>query len=122
MAQNLATSVLIWLIGFVVGTVAISVGARVVVDRDTGFTRAGVAALVGAGLWAITSYYVGGVPLLGPLVMLLVWVGSINWTYPGGWGTAAGIGVVAWAFALVVMAGLGSFGVVAPDALGIPGV
>lgn len=122
MVQDVATSVVIWIIGFLVGTVAISLGAQLVVDRDTGFTRAAVAALVGAGLWALTSYFVGGIPLLGPVLMLLVWIGSINWTYPGGWGTATGIGVVAWIAAVVLMAGLGALGIVTPDALGIPGV
>jgi hypothetical protein len=45
----------------------------------------------------------------------------INWQYPGGWGTAIGIGVVAWIVAVAILFGLSAIGIVTPEALGVPG-
>jgi hypothetical protein len=122
MVQDTVTAVLVWFVGLLVGAVAISIGARLFVDRDTGLGRALFTAIVGAGAWALASFFFGGIPLVGPLLMLIVWVGVINIAYPGGWLTATGIGVAAWVVAVAVIALLGSLGVVTPDALGIPGI
>lgn len=122
MVESIVSSALIWFVGLLVGAVSISTGARLLVDRDTGFRRAVLTALVGATVWALVSYFVAGIPLIGPVLMLIVWVGVINWIYPGGWETATGIGLVAWVVAVVILFALGTLGVVTPDALGIPGV
>jgi len=61
-------------------------------------------------------------PLLGILLMLIVWVGVINWRYPGGWGSAVAIGFVAWIVAVGIVYLFAVVGLVTPDVLGIPGV
>src|SRR6056297_3378489 len=83
--ESIGSGVLVFLVSFLVGTVAITLGAQVLVDRDTGFGRAAVTALVGALVYALVGVFLGWIPLLGPIVMLLAWVGVINWQYPGGW-------------------------------------
>lgn len=113
--------VIVFLISFVVGVVGIYVGAQLVIDRDVGWTRAGIAALVGALAWAVVMAFVGWIPLLGPLLALLAWVGIINWSYPGGWGTAAAIGVLAWLVASVIIYFLSGLIGIGLGAFGIPG-
>lgn len=122
MVESAISSILIWFVGLLIGAVGISAGAKLLLDRDTGFRRAILTALVGATVWALLSYFVTGIPLIGPILMLIIWVGVINWIYPGGWGTAAGIGLVAWLVAVLILYALSTLGVVTPDALGIPGV
>jgi len=73
-----------------------------------------VTALLGAIGWAVTSW----IPLIGPIIALVVWIGIIRWRYPGGWAKAAVIGLVAWVSALLVLLllnalfslGIGAFG------------
>ncbi|MFC6826535.1 hypothetical protein [Halopelagius fulvigenes] len=122
MVQSIVASALIWFVGLLVGAVGIAAGAKLLVDRDTGFRRAILTALVGATVWALVSYFLGGIPLVGPILMLIIWVGVINWIYPGGWGIAAGIGLIAWLVAVGILFALGTLGIVTPDALGIPGI
>ena len=122
MAATAADSIIVFVISLLVGSIAILAGARLIVDEDAGWPRAVVAALVGAVVWGVLSYFVGWIPILGPLALLLAWVATINWSYPGGWGSAAAIGVVAWVVAAAILVGLGLLGVVTPDALGLPGI
>jgi len=119
--EYVLSAVLIFLVSLLVGTVAIRLGAQVLIDRDTGYRRALLTALVGAVVYTLVGYFLGWIPVLGPLLMLVAWVGVINWRYPGGWGTAAGIGVVAWIVAVLILFGLSQVGVVTPDAMGVPG-
>ncbi|WP_135828582.1 hypothetical protein [Halorussus halobius] len=123
------------LIGFVVslliGAFGIYVGARVIVDRDD-YEYAVLTALVGAFVWwVITGVFglVTWIPLLGDLasvlaslLALLAWVYVINARYPGGWGKAIGIGVVAWLAVWVVLVVLESFELIEASAIGIPGL
>jgi hypothetical protein len=120
--ESIASAVLVFLVSLVVGVVAINVGARLLIDSDTGFRRATATALIGALVYTLIGFFLGWIPLLGPALMLLAWVGVINWQYPGGWGTAIGIGLVAWLTAVLILLGLAQLGVVTPDALGIPAV
>lgn len=77
-----------------------------------------VALLVGAIGWALLSW----IPLIGTLLALVVWVGVINWRYPGGWTRAAIIGFVAWLSALVVLFVLNAVFGLGIGAFGVPGV
>jgi hypothetical protein len=113
--------VVVFLISVVVGVVGIYAGAQLVIDRDVGWTRAAIAAVVGALAWAVTIAFVGWIPLLGPLLALVVWVGIINWSYPGGWGTAAAIGIIAWLVASVLVYFVSGFIGIGLGAFGIPG-
>jgi len=119
--EAVVSGVLVFLVSFLVGTVAIALGAQVLVDRDTGFRRAAVTALIGALVYALVGVFLGWIPLLGPVLMLVAWVAVINWQYPGGWGTALGIAFLAWLVAVLILYGLALLGI-ATDAFGIPGV
>jgi hypothetical protein len=118
----LLDSVVIFLISLILGTVGIYAGVRLVADRDVGFVNPAITALIGALVWGLASFFLGWVPLLGPLLMFVIWVGVINWRYPGGWVTAAGIGLVAVIVIYVVVYALATVGIVTPDALGVPGI
>jgi len=106
-----------FLVALLVGGLAIFVSARVVVDVDD-YSHALVTALLGAIAWALTSW----VPLLGPILALIAWIWVINWRYPGGWGTAAVIGLVAWLAALVILFVLNAVFRLGVGAFGVPGV
>ncbi|MFD1565116.1 hypothetical protein ACFR99_16380 [Haloarchaeobius amylolyticus] len=106
-----------FLVALLVGGLAIFVSARVVVDVDD-YSHALVTALLGAIAWALTSW----VPLLGPILALIAWIWVINWRYPGGWGTAAAIGLVAWLAALVILFVLNAVFRLGVGAFGVPGV
>jgi hypothetical protein len=99
-----------------VGGVAIHVAANHVADvYDYG--DAVLTALLGAIVWALLD----GVPLVGPVLALVAWVGVIKWRYPVGWTRAGVIGIAAWAIATVVLAALALIGVGSLDAVGVPG-
>jgi hypothetical protein len=103
-----------FVIALLIGGLAISLSARVIVDVDD-YSHAVITAVLGAIGWGLTSW----VPLLGPLIALVVWVGVINWRYPGGWTRAAAIGFIAWLAASVILfvtnslfrLGIGAFGI-----------
>lgn len=118
--ESVIGAVFAFLVSLLIGTLAINAGARVFVDSDAGYRRAALTALVGAVAWAVVAFFAGWIPLLGPLLALVAWVGIINWRYQGGWATAAGIGGVAWVVALGLLYLLSALGVVGLDALGIP--
>lgn len=115
-------TVLVFVLSLLIGTISILAGARLLLDSDAGFGNAALTATIGALAWALTSYFVGWIPLIGVVLMLLVWVAVINWRYPGGWGTAAAIGFVAWLVAIGIVYALAMVGIITPDALGVPGV
>ena len=92
------------------------VSARIVADVDD-YGHAVVTALVGAVAWALTAW----IPLVGPLIALVVWVGVINWRYPGGWVKAAVIGLGAWISALVILLVVNSVLGLGIGAFGVPG-
>lgn len=119
--EAVASAVFVFLISLIVGTVAIHLGARLLIDRDTGFRRAVITAVVGAIVYTIVGFFLGWIPFLGPLLMLVAWIGVINWMYPGGWVTATGIGFVAWIIAVLILFALAQLNVVTPEALGVPG-
>jgi hypothetical protein len=98
MAQHVIGSLAAFLIALLVGGLAIYISASIVVGSDD-YGHAVITALLGAIGWALTAW----IPLVGLLVALVVWIGVINWRYPGGWGDAALIGLIAWLAALVIL-------------------
>jgi len=107
-------SIFAFVIALLIGGLAIYLSARVLIDVDD-YSHAVVTAVLGAVGWALTSW----IPLIGPVIALVVWVGVINWRYPGGWTKAAIIGAGAWISALLILfvvntvlgLGIGAFGV-----------
>jgi len=98
----LLDSIVLFVVSLLVGALGIYVGARVVSDVDD-YSHAIVTALVGAIVWTVVATLVGWIPLLGPLLALLAYVGVINYQYPGGWGNAIVIALIAWIAAVIVV-------------------
>lgn len=116
----LVDSLVVFVVSLLIGAAGIYLGARVIVDADD-YTYAIVTALIGAAVWVIVAALVGWIPFLGPLLALIAYVAVINWRYPGDWGAAAGIALVAWIASLVILYVLALLNVFAFDALGVPG-
>ncbi|WP_193309503.1 hypothetical protein [Halorubrum halophilum] len=117
MAIPFVGSIVSFVVALLVGGLAIYLSARVVVDVDD-YGHAVVTALLGALGWALTSW----IPLIGSLVALVVWVGVINWRYPGGWVKAGIIGLGAWVAALVVLFVVNAVFGLGVGAFGVPGI
>lgn len=115
-------AILVGVVNLLVGTLAIWAGARLFIDESASIGRAAVVALVGALAWGLVSFFLGWLPVVGPLLALVAWVGVINLAYPGGWATATAVGVTAWLVAAAVLWALASFGIVTYGALGVPGM
>lgn len=119
--MGLVDSVVVFVVGLLVGGVGIHVGAAVLADaRDYG--HAVVTAAIGALVWAVASALVGGIPLVGPALTLLAYLAVIKWRYRTGWLAAAGIALVAWVAAVLVLAVLAVAGATEFSATGIPRV
>lgn len=110
-------SVVAFVVALLIGGLAIHTSARFLTDVDD-YSHAVFTALVGAVGWALTAW----IPLIGPILALIVWVGVIKLRYPGGWGTAALIGLVAWVAALVILFIVNTLFALNIGAFGIPGV
>jgi hypothetical protein len=117
MAIPFIGSIVAFLVALLVGGLAIYISASIIVDVQD-YSHAVVTALVGAIGWALFSW----IPLIGTLLALVVWVGVVNWRYPGGWKNAALVGVVAWLAALVILLIVNSVFRLGIGAFGVPGV
>jgi len=106
-----------FIVALLVGGCAIYASARLVADVDD-YGRAVVTAVFGAVGWALVSW----LPLVGPVVALVVWIGVLQWRYPGGWLTAVTIGFIAWIAALLILVAVNTAFGVGIDAVGVPGV
>jgi hypothetical protein len=115
-------AVITFLIALLVGGLAIYLSALFIVGVSD-YSHAVFTALIGAFAWAITAWLVpAGIPLIGTLLPLVVWVGVINWRYPGGWVKAALVGLGAWIAALLILMVANSVFQLGIGAFGIPGV
>lgn len=112
-------TVLVFLVSLLIGGLGIHLGALVIAgSRDYG--HAVVTAGIGALVWAVVTAVASGT--VGSLLALLAYLLVVKWRYRTGWIAAAGIAVVAWLVALVVLETLASLGYVEFSALGVPGV
>lgn len=109
-------SVVAFVVALLVGGLAIYLSASIVIDTQD-YSHAVITALIGAIAWGLTAW----IPLIGPILALVVWVGVINWRYPGGWVDAAIIGFVAWLAALVLLFALNTVLGLGVGAFGVPG-
>lgn len=114
-------SILTFLASLAAGTLGIYIGASIILGTAN-LTTALTAALIGAIVWGIASFFLGWIPLLGSFFTLIAWLGAIKWIYPGGWITASQIAVFAWLSALLMIS-IASFTGLAEDAdaIGVPG-
>lgn len=110
-------SIVAFVVALLVGGLAIYIAANLIVDVSN-YSHAVITALIGAIAWAIVAW----IPLIGPLIALVVWIGVIHWRYPGGWVQAALIGGIAWIAALVILFVLDAALGLGVRAFGIPGV
>ncbi|MDG5761859.1 hypothetical protein QA600_21285 [Natronococcus sp. A-GB1] len=113
-------SLVVFVVSLLIGAFGIFVGARIVVDTED-YTYALITALIGAIVWAVVGFFLGWIPLLGPLLVFVAYLAVINARYPGGWIEAIVITVVAWLSVLVVLYVLAVIGVTGFEAAGVPG-
>ncbi len=117
----LIDSIIVFVVSLLIGALGIYVGASLIVDAQD-YTYAVVTALLGAVVWGIVGFFFGWIPLLGPILVLLAYLAVINYRYPGGWVQALGITLVAWVSVLIVLYVLAIVGIMAFEAVGVPGV
>lgn len=113
-------SVIVFVVSLLIGAIGIYAGARVVAGVDS-YPYAIITALIGAIVWGVSGFLFGWIPLLGPILVFIAYLWVINWRYPGGWGDALFIALIAWIVVLAVLYVLALGGVVGFDAAGVPG-
>lgn len=109
--------IITFVVALLVGGLGIHLGAKVLTDVDD-FGHAVGTAFFGAIVLALTSW----IPVVGLLLALILWVGVINWRYPGGWVQAALLGFVSWLAAAIILGILNGLLRLGLGAFGIPGV
>ena len=113
-------SVIVFIVSLLIGAIGIYAGARVVAGVDS-YLYAIITALIGAIVWRVSGFLFGWIPLLGLILVFIAYLWVINWRYPGGWGDALFIALIAWIVVLAVLYVLALGGVVGFDAAGVPG-
>ncbi|ADD06553.1 uncharacterized protein Nmag_3001 [Natrialba magadii ATCC 43099] len=113
-------SLIVFAVSLLIGALGIFLGARLVVDTED-YTYAFITALIGAVVWALVGFFLGWIPLLGPLLVFVAYLAVINARYPGGWVDAVAITIVAWISVLIVLYVLAFLGVTGFEAAGVPG-
>lgn len=113
-------SVISFLVSLLAGAASIYLGALVVFGVAD-FTTAILAALIGAVVWGIVSFFIGWIPLLGSIVTFIVWLGVINWFYPGGWWEAAQVAALAWLASTIIVYVIRAISDIDSTAKGVPG-
>jgi len=119
--MGLIVAVVTFVLGSIVGGFGIYVGGQLVVGSGE-FEHAFWTAIIGAVVWTLADVFVGGIPLVGPVLTFLAYLAVIKSRYDAGWVESGAIALVAWVAVLVVAAiatvtGLGFFNVI-----GVPGV
>lgn len=115
--MSLVGSLIAFLVGLLVGGLAIFVAAAVVTGtRD--YSHAVFTALVGAFVWGLSELFLSWVPVVGDFIPLLAWIWVIRSRYGTSWLHAGIIGFIAWGAAILVLSVLPLVGVT--DAVGVP--
>jgi hypothetical protein len=119
-----SSSVVLFVVSLLIGGLGVYAGARLLAG-SVDYGHAVVTAALGSLVWAVASFFLADVPLVGPLLVLAAYLAVVKWRYRTGWITAAGITLVAYITVLVVLAVLSSVGagsIVDVDIPGVPGV
>ncbi len=117
----LIDSLVVFAVSLAIGTLGIYTGARLVTGEED-FGYALLTALIGGLVWAIAGFFLGWIPLLGPLLAFLIWLGFINARYEGGLISAILISIIAWITVIVIFYILGALDLASFGAIGIPGI
>ncbi len=123
MTTGFETSLLVFLVGLLVGGFAVHVGSMIALTSQD-YGHALVTAALGALAWAIVDIgldELGASGWFASLAGLIVWVWVVRQRYEVGWTRAAIIGLGAWLAALVALAVLSLVGIDQLDAYGVPG-
>ncbi|NUC72817.1 hypothetical protein HTZ84_10935 [Haloterrigena sp. SYSU A558-1] len=106
-------------VSLLTGGLGIYLGARYVVgSRD--YVNAAITGLLGAVVLVVVGALFGWVPLLGQVLLFVVYVAVIGRRYPGDWVDAASIAAIAWATVAVVLTVLAAAGVATIEVFGVP--
>jgi len=115
----LIDSIIVFVIGLVIGGIGIYVGGRVITgEEDYGYAIG--TAFIGAIVWALVGFLFGGIPGIGPALALIAWIWIINMRYSGGWLNAGLIGAISWVTVIIVLSVLASLGIGGFEAIGVP--
>ncbi|WP_436347840.1 hypothetical protein [Natronorubrum sp. FCH18a] len=101
------------------GGLGVYLGARYVLDSDD-YVNAAITGLIGALVLVVGGALFGWVPVLGQLLLFVVYVALIGRRYPGDWIDAAKIAAIAWGTVLIVLVILAAAGVVTLEVVGVP--
>lgn len=115
----LIDSLIVFVVSLVIGSLGIYVGSMIATG-ESDFEKAIMTALIGALIWGLVSFFLGWIPLLGPLLALVAWIAVINYFYEGGWVNAIVIGLVAWFIVSVILYLLALMDITAFEAIGVP--
>lgn len=110
---------IVFVIGLLIGAIGIYFAGRLITGEGDYLYAVGTA-FIGALVWSVVNFFVGGIPGLGPLLALIAWIWVINSRYSGGWVNASLIGLISWITVILVLALLASFGVGNFAAIGVP--
>lgn len=116
----LIDQLVVFVVSLLVGALGIYVGARVLTGVED-YTYALVTALVASAVLVLVNLLFGWIPFLGPLLALVVYLGVINYRYPGGWFKAIGIALIAWVASLAVLYLLALLDLASSRAIGVVG-
>lgn len=112
-------TVVLFIVSLLIGALGIHVGAVVIAGVEN-YGKAVLTALAGALVWGIANYFLSGVPLLGPALTLVAYIGVIKYLYKESWLRSGGIALLAWIVAVGILTVLSKLGVEQLKAVGIP--
>lgn len=116
----LIESLIVFAVSLLIGALGIYIGARVLTN-ESDYTYAFITALIASIVWAVIGFFLGWIPLLGPLLALIAYFTVINYRYPGGYLRAIGIALIAWVASVAVLYVLALLEFTTFEAAGVPG-
>ena len=108
-----------FVVSLLTGGLGVYLGARYVLGSKD-YVNAAITGLIGAVVLVAGGALFGWVPLLGQVLLFVVYVALIGRRYPADWGDAAAVATIAWATVLVVLAILAAAGVATVEVFGVP--